>query len=192
MKQKLTTTRLVVLDPGHGSTRGVMGYDSGCTDGQRHEADANLEACLTLKALLLGKGIRVLFTHDGGDGPKPDLNWRVRFAGAVGADALISVHYDMVFPNLRHQAGIYYAPGEASQKFAEALLPAMRDSPTRWCKPSDHSRFRGLYIDSFPDAQPSVMLELDSLRHAPPAGTAGKAARIAMLTPIADAIARAL
>lgn len=192
MANPLTTTRLVVLDPGHGSTRGVLGYDSGCTDGTRHEADANLEACLTLKALLIGKGIRVVLTHDGGDGPKPDLNWRVRFAGALGADALISVHYDMVFRDLRHQAGLYYAPGEVSQRFAEALLPSLRNSPTRWCKASEHSRFHGLYIDAFPDPKPSVMLELDSIRHAPPAGTAGKAARIAMLTPIADAIARAL
>lgn len=183
------TPRLIVLDPGHGSTPGVLGYDPGCCDGPRTEAAANLEAALTLKSLLVGKGYRVVLTHDGNDGPKPDLNWRVRMAASLGAAAFVSLHYDMVFPDSRHLSGVYYAPGEASKRLADALLPALRACTGQWCKPSDSSRFHGLYIDAFPDAKPSVLIELDSLRHAPPAGTAGREARLALLRPIADVLA---
>lgn len=184
--------RIIVLDPGHGSTPGILGYDSGCCDGPRTEASANVEACLTLKSLLVAKGFRVVLTHDGNDGPKPDLSWRIRMAAGLGAVALISVHYDMVFKDGRHLSGVYYAPGEASKRFAEKVLPSLRECPGRWCNPSSSSRFNGLYIDAFPDPKPSVLLELDSLRHAPPTGTAGRDARLAMLRPVADAIAAAL
>lgn len=185
--------KVIVLDPGHGSTRGVLGYDPGCVDGNRTEADANVEACLTLKGLLVAKGYRVVLTHTGDDGPKPDLNWRVRFAAALpGVVAFISVHYDMKFTPSKHLSGVYYAPGAASKRFAEAILPALRECPGRWCKPSSHSRFNGLYIDAFPDQKPSVMLELDSIQYAPPTGTAGREARLEMLRPIADAIHKAL
>lgn len=186
---KLTTEKLIVLDPGHGSTRGVLGYDPGACDGQRTEADANVEAALTLKSLLVGKGFRVVLTHDGNDGPKPDLNWRVRMAGALGADALISIHYDMKFTPGKHLSGVYYAPGTASKLFADALTPVLRECAGRWCQPTSHSRFKGLYIDAFPDQKPSVMLELDSIQFAPPTGSAGREARLTMLRPIADAIA---
>ncbi|WP_155300190.1 N-acetylmuramoyl-L-alanine amidase family protein [Deinococcus kurensis] len=184
--------RIIVLDPGHGSTRGVLGYDPGCTSGDRTEADANLEAVATLKVLLVARGFRVVLTHDGTDGPKPDLSWRVRMAAGLGAAALISVHWDQVFKPSRHRSGVYYAPGEPSRKLAQAVAPHMAQGDKSWCEASTHSRFGGLYIDAFPDARPAILLELDSLQHAPPTGTAGKVARLAMLTPIADAIARAL
>ncbi|WP_162243108.1 N-acetylmuramoyl-L-alanine amidase, partial [Deinococcus sp. Leaf326] len=115
--------RIIVLDPGHGSTPGVLGYDPGCCDGPRTEASANIEAALTLKALLVAKGFRVVLTHDGNDGPKPDLSWRIRMAEGLKAVALISLHYDIVFKNAQPMSGVYYAPGKASRKFAEKVLP---------------------------------------------------------------------
>lgn len=184
--------KIIVLDPGHGSSRGVLGYDPGCCDGDRTEADANLEAALTLKGLLVGKGFRVVLTHDGNDGPKPDLSWRIRMAAGLGAVALVSIHYDMVFRDARHLCGVYYAPGEPSKQLAQTVALALRQGKDSWVKPSSSSRFHGLYIDAFPDAKPSIMLELDSLRHAPPSGTAGRAARLALLRPIADALTEAL
>ncbi|WP_200939695.1 hypothetical protein, partial [Deinococcus sp. Leaf326] len=115
-----------------------------------------------------------------------------RMAEGLKAVALISLHYDIVFKNAQPMSGVYYAPGKASRKFAEKVLPALRECPGRWVKPSSSSRFNGLYIDAFPDAKPSVLLELDSIRHAPPTGTAGREARLTMLRPVADAIAAAL
>lgn len=184
--------KIIVLDPGHGSTRGVLGYDPGCVHGDRTEADANLEMAATLKFLLVGRGFRVVLTHDGNDGPKPDLSWRTRMAAGLSAAALISLHWDMVFKPSRHRSGVYYAPGEPSRRLAQLIAPTLKQGAASWCEPSSHSRFKGLYIDAFPDSRPAVMIEFDSLMHAPPTGTAGKAARIAMLTPIAEAIARAL
>lgn len=184
--------RIIVLDPGHGSTPGVLGFDPGCVDGSRTEAAANVEAALTLKSLLVAKGFRVVLTHDGNDGPKPDLSWRVRMAAGLGAVALVSIHYDMVFKDARHLSGVYYAPGEPSKRLAEAVAPMLRQGKDSWVKPSSSSRFGGLYIDAFPDSRPSILIELDSLRHAPPTGTSGREARLAMLRPVADALAAAL
>lgn len=179
--------KIIVLDPGHGSTRGTPGFDPGVTFGNRTEAEANLEAALTLKALLVQLGYKIVLTHDGHDGAKPDLSWRVRMAANLGAAAFISLHYDMKFTPSRHLSGVYAAPGVASWKLAQALTGA-RCMAGGWCRSSSSSRFNGLYIDAFPDAKPSVLIELDSIEFAPPTGEAGKAARLARLTPIANTI----
>lgn len=175
------TKPIIVLDPGHGSTKGVRGFDSGAVYGVRTEAEANLEAALTLKHLLIQSGWDVRLTHDGTQGAKPDLNTRVRMAAQVGAVALISIHYDMVFTPPRHQRGVYHAPGVASFALAKQLQRALGRGA--WVRPSSSSRFLGLYIDSFPDSRPAVMLELDSIQYAPDKAEGDK--RVAMLTPIA-------
>lgn len=181
----MTKTKTIVLDPGHGDTRGMPGFDPGACFGQRCEAEAALEAALTLKALLTERGYRVLLTRDGTRGAKPDLAQRLKFAAQNGADAFVSMHYDMTFPSPgRHRRGVYHAPGTASLKLAKALTGALGKSA--WIAPSSSSRFGGLYIDAFPDARPSVMLELDSIQFAPPTGPLGKLGRLAMLEPIAD------
>ena len=90
------------------------------------------------------------------------------------------------------QEAIANAPESLHPLLTELLLPALRECPGRWCRPSSHSRFNGLYIDAFPDQKPSVMLELDSIQYAPPTGTAGREARLEMLRPIADAIHKAM
>lgn len=187
------TQKVIVLDPGHGSGPRKKwqgrGFDPGACFGDRTEAEAALEASFTLKHLLTERGFKVVMTHDGDDGPKPDLSWRVRMAAGLGAAALVSVHYDMAFTPPRHRRGVYAAPGAASWRLALALAGCMGNG---WCEPTSSSRFRGLYIDAFPDARPSVMLELDSIQYAPPTGEAGKARRLAMLTPIADVLAEHL
>ncbi|GGR84657.1 N-acetylmuramoyl-L-alanine amidase [Deinococcus sedimenti] len=176
---------IIVLDPGHGDTPGAPGYDSGACDGNRHEAVAALEAALTLKHILTGMGFTVHLTRDGTAGGKPDLNQRLTRARQLGARAFISVHYDSKFEKPRHRRGCYYAPGTASRLMADALRRRMgRDF---WIAPSSSSRFNGLYIDAFPDALPSVMLELDSIQYAP--ATRDRSGRLALLTPYAKTIA---
>lgn len=189
---------LIVLDPGHGSGPRAAwaghGYDPGTVDTRRNltEAEANVDACLTLKHLLQARGLRVALTHDGTLGAKPDLTWRITMAKALGAAALISVHFDMAFDKPKHLSGVYYAPGEASKAFAYGVRGALIQGERSWVKPSEHSRFKGLYIDAFPDPLPSVLLELDSIAYAPDLGARGKADRLKMLTPVADRIAQLL
>lgn len=189
MKQKL-----IFLDPGHGDTRGAKGWDPGAVYadgrvGERVEATAALECALTLKALLVERGFRVELTRDGTNGAKPDLARRVSKAAASGADAFVSLHFDMAFTPPRHLSGVYHAPGAASLALARKLALALVQGTRSWVRPSSVSRFNGLYIDAFPDARPSVMLELDSVQYAPAPGAVGKAARVKLMTPVADAIA---
>lgn len=194
----MKTKPLVVLDPGHGSgprrAWQGRGFDPGAVDQRRNitEAEANVEACLTLKYLLEQRGIAAVLTHTGQQGAKPDLSWRVVMAHGLGADALISVHFDMKFTPSRHLSGLYHAPGAASLRFAQAIRPTLRQGARSWLKPSTSSRFGALYIDAFVDRLPSVMLELDSIEYAPALGAAGRDDRLALLTPIADEIARQL
>lgn len=176
---------IIVLDPGHGDTPGAPGFDSGAVNGKRTEAAAALEAALTLKYLLENMGFTVHLTRDGTAGAKPDLARRLTRARQLGAHAFISVHYDMKFDKPRHKRGAYYAPGTASRLLAEALK--RRLGKDFWIAPSSSSRFDGLYIDAFPDALPSVMLELDSIEYAP--NTRDRKGRLALLTPYAEVIA---
>jgi N-acetylmuramoyl-L-alanine amidase len=175
---------VVMLDPGHGSTPGARGFDPGVVYGVRTEAEANLEACLTIKHLLVQMGVEVHLTHDGRQGAKPDLYGRIVRAKEVKADAFISIHYDMVTTPPRHLSGVYYAPGVSSYQLAKEIIKVMR--PGAWLKPSNSSRFGGLYIDSFPDALPSILIELDSIAFAP--GKLDGQARTKMLQPIARVI----
>jgi N-acetylmuramoyl-L-alanine amidase len=190
MKQK----PLIFIDPGHGDTPGTKGWDPGAVyndrkPGMRVEAIAALECALALKFLLEELGFEVRLTRDGTKGAKPDLAKRLSIAAASGAVAFISLHFDMRFNPPRHRSGIYCAPGAASLALAREILPALIQGNKSWLLPSSSSRFNGLYIDAFPDAKPSVMLELDSVQYAPAPGPVGRAARLKLMKPIADAIA---
>lgn len=175
------TKPIIVLDPGHGSTKGAKGYDSGATFGVRTEAEANLEAALTLKHLLTQSGWQVHLTHDGTQGAKPDLAYRVRHAAELGALAFVSLHYDMAFTPPKHLQGVYHAPGVASFSLGQKVQRAL--GLGAWLRPSSSSRFNGLYIDAFPDQRPSILIELDSIQYAP--GKLDGQARTKMLIPIA-------
>lgn len=162
--------KTIVYDPGHGDTRGQQGYDPGVIFGQVHESDVNIEMAQTLK-FVCSDNFKVLLTRDGTAGGKPDLEQRVRFARNNNADAFVSLHYNCV------NCGdlIYYAPGQASLDLAK--LVAAKLGITR-VLPSSSSRFNGLYIDSFPDAKPSIMIEFASINKAPAAGRAGRQQRL--------------
>jgi N-acetylmuramoyl-L-alanine amidase len=180
--------KIIVLDPGHGSTRGAPGFDSGAVFMDRTEAEANLDAALTLKSLLTDRGYKVVLTHDGTDGAKPDLSWRIRMAVGLGAVCLVSLHYDQAFVPSRHRRGVYAAPGSRSMALAQALTSATC-LKGGWCEPSSHSRFNGLYIDAMPDNLASVLVEMDSIEYAPESGPLGRTDRLVMLRPIASTIA---
>jgi N-acetylmuramoyl-L-alanine amidase len=169
---------IIVLDPGHGSTPSVRGYDPGVVYQGNIEARKALDLALTCKALLVQDGWDARLTHDGTQGAKPDLAERVRCAAGCGADVFVSIHFNSVPARPERSYGlVYFAPGAASLKLARRLafecgFPADKV----WASTS--SRFNGLYIDAFPDPKPSVMWEVTGINKAPPEGDAGKAARI--------------
>jgi N-acetylmuramoyl-L-alanine amidase len=188
---------VIVIDPGHGDSPAPQyrgrGYDPGVVDPvaepDRHEAVAALEISLTFKELLEGDGWDVILTRDGTGPRKPDLYWRTRMAVEKNALAFVSVHYNSVgAPGL-----VYYPTGNwVSLNFAKRLA---REVSVRQTTPSSESRFGGLYIDYFPYAsrerwgrqRPAVMLEVSSIRAAPPAGATGRSARIT----VAEGVVRA-
>lgn len=177
--------KIIVLDPGHGSTRGASGYDSGVVDQRtgRHEAQAALETTLTLKKCLTDLGYKVVLTHDGDDGGKPDLAWRVRMAQGLGAAALISVHFNSVgtYPL------VYFAPGKPSERLAR-MMAVNAGIPEEKIWPSNHSRFKGLYIDAFPDERPAVLWEVAAIDRAPAEGEKGRLDRLELCRPVSFAI----
>ncbi len=183
---KIVPKPVIVIDPGHGSTKGMKGFDSGATFGVRTEAEANIEAALTLKFLMQQLGWAVYLTHNGFQGAKPDLNGRLLFAARMKADLFVSLHYDMTFTPPKHLRGVYYAPGVSSFALAKEIQKAQ--GLGAWLKPSNGSRFGGLYIDAFPDSKPSVLVELDSIEFAP--GKNDGQGRTKMLQPIAFVLDR--
>jgi hypothetical protein len=180
---------LIVLDPGHGDTRltngkRTPGYDPGVVSSSgRHEAEAALEMALTCKHELQLAGWDVLLTRDGTRGAKPDMARRVRYAHEVGALALISLHYNSedTYPC------VYYAPGWASLNLARRLAGVTR-IPDDKVWESAHSRFRGLYIDTFRDDRPAILWECASINAAPPAGARGKELRKSLALKLVKAV----
>ncbi len=175
--------KVIVLDPGHGSTRGAVGYDPGVTNRDRHEAQAALEVALTLKLLLEQDGWVVKLTHDGKQGGKVDLAERVSHAKEQNASVFLSIHWNSVgtYPL------VYVAPGKASRDLGvkvarECGIPADKV----W--PSSSSRFNGLYIDAFPDERPSILWEVGAIDRAPTPGSLGKKRRVALCEPVARAL----
>lgn len=179
----MQVSKVIVLDPGHGSTRGAPGYDPGVTNGDRHEASAALEMALTLKQLLQEDGWIVKLTHDGKQGGKPDLAGRVQFARDHNALVFLSVHFNSV----RTYALVYYAPGETSFSLAKKVAKEC-GIPSDKVWPSSSSRFNGLYIDAFPDSRPSILWEVGPIDKAPKAGKLGKAKRIELCKPVVRAL----
>ncbi|MBB6099378.1 N-acetylmuramoyl-L-alanine amidase [Deinobacterium chartae] len=162
---------ILMLDPGHGSTRLAPGYDPGVVYGSRHEAEANLELCLTAKQVLEQADWDVRLTHDGRQGAKPSLRGRIDRAVALGARAFVAVHFNAA----RSYGLVYHAPGEASLNLARRLA---REAGLTRVWPSRASRFRGLYVDAFPDHAPAVLWEVAAIDRAPAPGAAGRAARL--------------
>lgn len=194
--QKVKVT--LVLDPGHGDTPGARGYDAGVTHGAKVEARSALECSLTIKSLLISTlatshpeiDLDVHLTRDGTAGAKPDLNGRMKLAASVDADMFASVHFDMKFTPSQRRFGVYHAVGAVSKGAAERIAASVAKTGVRtWCRASTESRFGGLYIDSFRNDRPAVLLELDSIEFAPKTGAAGKQERIALCQPWVEALA---
>jgi N-acetylmuramoyl-L-alanine amidase len=176
------TKKLIVLDPGHGDTKGwypkdptrdKRRYDPGVVSPAGvHEAEVALEMALTAKFILEREGdFDVHLTRYGAGGPKPDLGRRVRTARTIGADALVSLHYNCV----KCGPMAYYAPGTPSKRLADLLAV---EAGFKRVDPSSSSRFNGLYIDAFPDWQPSILWEIAGVEDAPPPLSAGREKRI--------------
>lgn len=187
-----TKKRLIVLDPGHGDTKGWMPKDP-VKDKRRYdpgvvapsgtdEATLALEIALTGKFVLEREGdFDVMLTRYGQGGPKPDLGRRVRTARQLGADAFISLHYNCV----KCGPMVYYAPGEPSLKLARLLE---EQAEVKRVEPSSSSRFNGLYIDAFPDWQPSILWEIASVEDAPALLSKGRDARIELMEQLLRAL----
>jgi N-acetylmuramoyl-L-alanine amidase len=181
----------ICLDPGHGDTRGAPNYDAGAIFGDRHEAEAALEMALTCK-FVLSDAWNVFLTRNGLGGGKPSLEGRVQFARNVRAVAFVSIHYDI-------QGGsslVYYSPNSVSKALADEAGRAFGYGEA-FERPSSSSRFGRLYIDDFdptdtPTTRPAVLLEVGPLDQAPPAGDAGRDARLAWAQKLNTALASLL
>ncbi|HEX2864001.1 MAG TPA: N-acetylmuramoyl-L-alanine amidase [Deinococcales bacterium] len=161
--------RIIALDPGHG------GSDPGAVaPNGRHEADAALELALTCKSALEQAGWKVMLTRqDGGQGT-PDLYARMIAARNAGAAALVSIHYNSV----RAGGLVYRSPTAGSTAFA-LRLASQCGFPTDRVWATSKSRFGRLYIDDFvTSARPAILWEVTGIEAAPPAGDAGRAARL--------------
>ena len=79
-----STSKVVVLDPGHG------GSDSGAVYNSLREADVNLDIAFRLKTLLENAGYTVFMTRI--DDSTKNNNDRYTFANSVGGSALVSIH----------------------------------------------------------------------------------------------------
>ena len=79
-----SSTKVVVLDPGHG------GSDSGAVYNSLREADVNLDIAFRLKTLLENAGYTVFMTRI--DDSTKNNNDRYTFANSVGGNALVSIH----------------------------------------------------------------------------------------------------
>lgn len=102
--------RVIVIDPGHNGGNGAHGAEigrqvdaggfekdcntTGTAAGGLSESRFNWEAAGVVKATLEGAGATVVLTRQSDDGVGPCVDVRGSTAGAVEADALISIHAD--------------------------------------------------------------------------------------------------
>ena len=111
-----------------------------------------------------------------------DLYERTVRARKVRAAGFISIHYNSI------GAGglVYYSPTPGSQALAKRL--AANAGLSRLWRTAE-SRFGRLYIDDFATtAYPAVLWEVNGIEHAPPAGEAGKAARLKLAAMLVKAV----
>lgn len=101
--------RVVVLDPGHG------GADAGVTAGEIAEKDLTLALARRLRGELESQGIRVVLTRsDDRDMPSET---RAELANRVGADLVLSLHFDG-YVDPRARGATAYCPPAAVTRSA--------------------------------------------------------------------------
>lgn len=108
---------VVVIDPGHGGEPGETEANGGANYHDVYEKDLNLETALAMKKELeTYQGIEVYITRD--SDVEMSLDARAAFAEQVGADMLISIHYNASADHLFYGSevwvsafGEYYAKG---------------------------------------------------------------------------------
>lgn len=120
---------VVVIDPGHGGLNG--GADDGAVYNGVTERFINLQTARAMyDELSQYDNIRVYLTHDSAD-VQMSLKERAQFAQSVGADYLISLHYNASESHLHYgsevwipSVGNYYVEG---YKFADTVLKEFRE-----------------------------------------------------------------
>ena len=173
----------IVLDPGHGAS------DPGAVYKGRRESDAALEVALTLKTLL-APAFTVKLTHIGNEPTDRLIPWpqRTNLPKETGAVAFVSLHFNSVDAGgLVFYAGETTAGAERSRALAVALDAAMPTSRRVASSVTAHAGWGRLFIDDVTTC-PSVLIELDSINHAPPAGRLGRVARLGLVEPIAHVL----
>ena len=91
----------IAIDPGHG------GNDPGMENESLHlqEKVLTLDVALLLEKLLLAQGYRVVLTRrdDRNLGPTKPVDWQQRavVANVAGADLMVSIHFNSLYPNTR-------------------------------------------------------------------------------------------
>jgi N-acetylmuramoyl-L-alanine amidase len=109
------------------------------------EKIATLDVALRLKKILEAKGYRVVMTRtdDRQLGPDKATDWRQRaaIANAAGADLLVSIHFNSLFPDTRTSGTEVYTFTPQFQRSTRAWSPGQRDDTEQAAAPVN--RFDG-------------------------------------------------
>jgi N-acetylmuramoyl-L-alanine amidase len=126
---KLLSSRIIIIDPGHGSYSGqyldvgAIGYSG------TKEAYIVLDIALRLKKLLENAGAKVILTHTTVDDPKnPTLKGRTDIANASGGDLFISIHLNSSVNSDASGTETYYwydSSKRLAQTIQESLVKAL-------------------------------------------------------------------
>jgi N-acetylmuramoyl-L-alanine amidase len=108
-----TTTRLVVLDPGHG------GSDPGATVGSYYEKHYNLDIALRCQAILKSKGINVVMTRT--TDVFVSLDDRAKFANDRSASLFVSIHNNIMPTGYKGSMVMYYPSSYDGKAYAQLM-----------------------------------------------------------------------
>jgi len=109
-----TTSKLVVIDPGHGGT------DPGAVFGQYYEKVYNLDIALRCEKILKSRGINVELTRT--TDKTMSLSERVKFANDRNAYLFVSIHNNSMPAGIRGSMVLYHYTSYRGKPFAQIML----------------------------------------------------------------------
>jgi len=108
------TSKLVVLDPGHGGT------DPGAVFGQYYEKVYNLDIALRCEKILKSKGVNVALTRT--TDKTVSLSDRVKFANDLNAYLFVSIHNNSMPSGIKGSMVLYHYTSYRGKPFAQIML----------------------------------------------------------------------